>query len=316
MNISDILKVRKKGEKSGFIVPLIEEQLLIDAVKENKQRRRDVFHPSELCFGIFCPRAWLICQRHPELYDKSKTTLIQQKRFDVGKVMHTYIQEKLGNAGVLFGVWECSRICNDESCVNVGFKPKDDVCKKALWVYKEPTVINEELRIYGNVDGIIINPPYKYTLEYKTINKDGFSTLVEPVYNHREQSFWYLHLLSEHNFDQWNKLCKTDGMEDVIKDLKPYMDMPYDGTVVVYHSKDTQDFREYFTPAVFSNTKEFMIPKDESLAYVIEHKKKMIKETLKHLDKGTLCERIYQCDDPSAKQAKKCVASKHCFKEG
>lgn len=316
MDIAEVLKVRKRAEEVGYIVPIIEEQIIVDSAKDSIKRRRDVFHPSEICFGLWCPREWLLCQREPSLYQKVKISKELQKRFDVGKVMHSYIQKKLGNAGVLFGVWECLRFCDDQNCTNIGFKPKKEVCKKAIWTYKEPTVIDEELHLYGNVDGIIVKPPYKYTLEYKTINDRGFSTLIDPVYNHREQSMWYLDLLSRGKFHQWNVFCQDDSVKDIVEELRPIVESPYDGSIIVYQNKDDQSFREYKTDVKYDSSKTYLIPADEALHYEIEQKKKKLKDTINHLKGGTLCERLYQCDDPSATRARKCVATKECFKEG
>ena len=315
MNISDVLKVRKKAEDTGYIIPIVEEQIIVDAMKSTRSRRKDVFHPSELCFGTFCSREWIFCQRDPVLNEKRKVSIEQQRRFDVGHVLHSYMQEKLGNSGYLFGVWECLRRCKGESCINLGFKPKKEVCNDALWVYKEPTVHDEDLHIYGNVDGIVIKPPYKYGFEFKSTKSDAFNTMVSPLYNHKEQAFWYLDLLSRNHFKQWNDLCKVEGVDDIIEELKPYIEKPFDGAVVVYQNKDTQEFREFFVPAKFSKDGSFMIPDDEDLHYIIEQKKKTLRKALEHLEKGTLPERLYQCDDKSARRAKICSASKPCFEE-
>ncbi len=317
MNISDILKVRKKGEDVGFIVPTIDEQIIVDAIRDNSSRRRDVFHPSAICYKDFCPREWLLCQVDPSLYTKVKVTLQQQKRFDVGKVMHSYAQQKLANAGVLFGAWKCLRRCDGEHCVSIGFKPKTECKGNPIWVYDEPTVVDDELHVYGNTDGIYIKDNKKYIFEYKTMNDDGFSTLCSPVYDHREQSLWYLDIISRKGFAQWNDFIKADDIDDVRDKLQPLMDMPFDGTVIVYQNKDSQDMREYFTSASLLKAPEFMTDEKDSLKYAIDTRKQMLRDTLVHKENGTLCSRLHQCDDPSARRAKRCVASKLCFsKEG
>jgi hypothetical protein len=321
MDIAEILKARKKSEGIGFIAPIIEEQLMIDAAKENSHRRNDVFHPSAICYGTFCPREWLLCQKDPSLYNNVKFNVQQQKRFDVGKVMHTYVQDKLGNAVSLFGVWKCLRYCEDTPCTHFGFKPKD-VCKKSpIWVYKEPIVSDTELNIRGNTDGIVFSKDYryKYIFEYKTMNSSGFSTLCEPLAYHREQAAWYLDILSRNHFLQWEEFISMKGddfVDKIIKKLKSYIEKPYDGAVIVYQNKDTQEMREYFIPSKALKTKEYMVDNKDSLHTIIENKKQLLRETLKHQAEGTLCDRLHQCDSVDARRAKICVAKSACFKGG
>ncbi len=319
MDIADILKIRERGKGTGYVLPTLYEQIVKDAMVSSRSRRTDVFHPSELCFGIFCPREWVLCQMNRELYARRKFSLEQQKRFDVGHIYHSYIQEKFGNANVLFGMWKCLKECDKSSCVHIGFKPDIKSECEPVWRYKEPTAYDDELQIYGNTDGILFVNGKKYILEFKTMNSNGFSTLCAPVYNHREQALWYLDIISRKGFKEWNTFVElmTDLSDDVelYQTLLPYVNQNFDGAVIVYVNKDTQDYREYFVDASLLTTKEYMVEESESLHKIMADKKKLMKEALVHLKKGTLPHRLYQCDDPSARRAKICIASKLCFKE-
>ena len=304
MDIAELLRMRKRGLDVGFILPILEEQIVLDAAKGSLHRRRDTFHPSEICRSDFCPRAWMLGYQDPTLYENQKVPVQLQKKFDVGKMLHKYIQKKLGNAGVLFGLWECHRMCEGESCFYFGFNPIkvcDKVCDKARWKYRELTVFDPNLNIRGNIDGVVIIGDKKYGLEFKSMNSGSYSTLIQPVESDKEQSLWYVDVMSRNGIHEWNEIC-TPETTAMYKDAQKIIDMPFNGSVVMYMNKDTQDIREFFVEGTVLDS--------------IEKKKKLLKKTLTQLKKGTLPQRLYLCDEPAAKRARRCMAVKSCFKEG
>ena len=310
MELSEILRSRKRTENVGFVIPVLEEQVLKDAMSSRLKRRIDVFHPSDICNDEFCPREWLLYQEDPSL-KKRKVSAQQQFIFDVGSEMHSYMQRKLGSARVLFGIWNCKKECNGDSCVHIGFKPNSEVCTKAIWEYKEPTVFDEELNIYGNTDGIFLPKTLdkKYTFEFKTMNTDAFSTLAEPVKRDLEQSFWYLDILTRKGFKEWNtfvELCSEEEQEQ-FKEERKIMELPYSGSVLVYMDKNDQRIREFFIP---------FPGEDKDLMESMDGKKALIKEALIHKDKKTLPDKLYQCDSKTARRARRCSAKTLCFNKG
>ena len=314
MKIADILQARKRTEDLGLIVPIIEERIMIDGMTDSRKRRRDVVHPSEVCSNDFCPREWLYCQRDPELYNRRRVNVQTQKRFDIGTLLHKYIQDKLGSAGVLFGMWECLRRCEDEKCIQVGFKPTSDACSKphALWIYREPTIQDEDLNLYGNVDGIVVFNNRKFSLEFKSMNTNAFSTLVEPVSRDREQSFWYLDTLIRKGFLEWNTFLELES-NGIIDKAQEIMNLPYDGSILLYMDKNTQEFNEFTCPRSLLSVKEFMVEKDDSLNHIIETKKNMLRTTIEHLEAGTLCDRLVVCTEKTDRRVRFCRAKSICF---
>lgn len=317
MNISDMLKVREKSKNKGYVIPILYEQIIKESMVDSSKRRKDVFHPSEITYDIFCTREWVLCQRDLSLYEKGTFSIDQQRRFDAGKMYHDYIQDKLGNAGILFGIWKCLRKCDGDSCIHVGFKPKEDTyCKDAIWRYKEPTAYDDEFRIHGNTDGIIVINNEKFILEFKTMNNNGFSTLCSPAYSHEEQSLWYLDIISRKGFKEWNTMLAEDVLdEEVIERVMPIIEMPFKGSIIVYVNKDSQDYREYFADISLLDSKVVLLNDKENVADIIQAKKQRMKEALQHLKDGTLPDRLVQCDDSSARRAKRCRACNPCFKE-
>ena len=135
------------------------------------------------------------CWRDRSLYSKRKVNVNTQMRFDVGKWLHRMVQEKLGNAGVLFGRWKCLRRCLDEKCIQFGFKPGRE-CPEADKRARTPygCLMNFRSRmmslIDGSTDGLLVTKGCKYVFEFKTMYDDGFATLMEPLAEHKEQGLY------------------------------------------------------------------------------------------------------------------------------
>ena len=156
--LKDLIKSKERG---GYVIPLLEEMTLIEGKKDSCSRRRDCFHPSEIS-GDFCPRAWLLGQKNPDLYAEDSVDVATQWRFDVGSALHELVQERLSKTGRLFGLWKCKRWCLEQRCVCYGFRPDDhDSCplslpQKVKWEYMEVPVVDDELNIAGKTDGIVV----------------------------------------------------------------------------------------------------------------------------------------------------------------
>lgn len=318
--LAELLKTR---QKPGYIIPIYEGQALKDGQKDSLHRRRDVFHPSEIS-GDFCPRSWLLHYRDVGLYAKRKITPQNQAWFDVGTALHSMVQERLGNAGVLWGNWICNRWCLDERCTHVGFKPDDRVCpkidtRKPQWEYCELPVVDEELNIGGSTDGVCVLPIGKYVFEFKTANTNTYDTLVEPLEIHKEQSMWYLDILSrkDRELEKMFMLLQADGI-DTAENLS-VVRMPFRGVIILYMNKNDQSLREFI---VDYHTKVHLPAKvriedeeDLTVKEVIEEKKILLKETLVHMEKGTLPPKLDVCISKSCARARRCNASNVCFEQ-
>ena len=291
---------------------------------DSYKRRRDCFHPSEIS-GDFCPRAWILKQRDKTLYYEDQVDAQTQWIFDVGTEVHELVQRRLGSTGKLFGLWECKRWCLEERCVHYGFKPEKkcplNTDHKVKWEYKEVPVIDEELEIYGETDGIVVLKEGKYIFEFKTANSRTFSTLAEPLDVHKEQAEWYVDVLSRnsHKMEAILEDMQRQGI-DVDEALRVQR-QPFRGTVIVYMNKDTQAFREF----VINKTGPIVLPdkiKIRGIDFdadggIIEEKKKLLRQTLQWRDEGYLPERLDVCTIKSCARARRCFARNACFnKEG
>lgn len=315
--LKDLIRSRNK---EGLVIPLIEQQVLIEGKRDAMARKQGVFHPSEITYD-FCPREWLYRDRDRTMVLRRKVDANTQLKFGVGHALHKMVQDLLGNAGVLFGYWSCERNCLSEKCVQFGFKPSQECSlspnkeAKAKWKFDELPVIDEELNISGSTDGLLITKGSKYVFEFKTIYENGFSTLVEPLKHHKEQALWYLDVLERNNDVLENMLSKMEMQGvDVSEQLK-VVRMPFSGVVSLYMNKNDQSLREFLTRGNAPPTREFLIEMGSEERDELEKKKEILRQTLVHREEGTLPERHEKCTDKMAYRARRCVARIECFRE-
>jgi len=317
--LKDLIRAQERG---GLVVPILEEQALLAGKLDSMKRRRDVFHPSEVAGDSFCPRAWVLGVREPDLYQNREVGARLQWVFDTGTALHSLVQERLGASGMLFGQWTCTRWCLDERCTFFGFKPACESCPggtphKMKVVYQEVRVADEDLNLEGRTDGVLVLPKGKYGFEFKTMNSRAYATLAEPMDAHKEQAVLYIDTLERRDQVLVDELVRSGMPKDheVLKVLR----MPYAGTIITYMNKDTQEFREFLVPAHtplrlpsgITIRGDGWVEDDDWIA----DKKSVLLSTLAHRDAGTLPERLDVCTSKTCTRAKKCFARTACFDE-
>lgn len=312
--LSELLK---SLHSTGEIMPILQRQAVLNAKQDRLQRKHNVFHPSEIC-GDFCPRSWLLLQRYPELYSVNNVTSTLQMVFDVGKVIHRYVQELLGDSGVLYGVWRCARYCNGKQCVHYGFKPPQDMFNCSIdpiWQYCEVPVLDKEYNIAGSTDGIVLlnSQTTKYVFEFKTINDSGFKTLAQALVSHKEQAGWYMDVL-ERNRAKEEKLLMKQAQKgvDVSEPLR-IVRIPYSGVINVYMNKNDQQLREFVELPKMENLTTRVTLNDNNVGEQIQEKKKVLKQTLQCAKAGELMPRLEHCTHKTCNRARKCLVASKCF---
>lgn len=294
---------------SAYIVSVLDEQVLLEANKERPlEYRRGKVYPSEVV-GKFCPRAWVLCNNDLKLYRNKKVSIDLQHKFNVGHALHDMVQEKLGNAGVLFGRWRCIR-CKMSW---LGFKPKSKDRRQGtcidgehLWAFEELRIRDDSLSIRGRTDGLVrLHGKGKFLFEFKTMRNDDFVQLMEPDEKSVEQALMYLDLAETKMQTQWindllNKKSNVASIEMLSKELE-FLNEKFNGVLILYMNKDTQDRRE------------FLLTWNDKWRNVIEEKRKKIEIAQKHYAEGTLPERICVAKDDA--MAKRCLARVPCFEK-
>src|SRR4051794_34657933 len=80
LSLEDLFKARTKSQ--GILVPLLNEYLLLEG-KKPSGRKTGVFHPSEIS-GFFCPRQWVIKERHRDELQKEDILPGLMRVFEIG----------------------------------------------------------------------------------------------------------------------------------------------------------------------------------------------------------------------------------------
>lgn len=311
----------KNQERRGYVVPLLNEEALLNGKMDSYKRKRDCFHPSEIS-GDFCPRSWVLGQMDKTLYYSQQVGAGLQWVFDVGTEIHELVQRRLGNTGKLFGLWQCRRWCLEKRCVSYGFRP-DNKCPlgddhKVDWEYREVPVIDDELNICGRTDGIVILDVGKYIFEFKTMNSRTFATLAEPLDSHAEQAEWYLDILSRNSYLMEQELLKMQDKGVDVKEALEEQRKPFKGVIIVYMNKDTQVFREFMinksSPLIIPDKIKIRGVDFDIEEGVIEEKKSVLRQTLEWYEEGVIPERLPVCTSKSCTRARRCFAKDACFK--
>jgi hypothetical protein len=230
-----------------------------------------------------CPRLKVI-ESIVGKFPSESPSVTTERIFDVGTSLHAWYQnEYFAKMGILWGKWACTE------CKSIfwGVKPESCSCTCTDFIYREvpfkARIEGVTLPIVGHADGIIFLGGKWYLLEIKTINVNGFTTLIEPMEKHNLQAQIYA------------ELARRGKIQDVPVDVE----IPtISGIIFLYVSKN--DSRE----------KEYKVDLDEKLASN-EIKKILIVDTC--IAEKRLPERVVECDSMLRPRAKKCPALSYCF---
>jgi hypothetical protein len=199
-------EIVEEREKNSNLLPMLIERL--HEVKEIRPPGPSDYMSISKA-PTWCPRNHVIAYR---LGMNMVNEFNAQSRWymDRGHGMHHVFQELwLGPMGLIKGGWACSEcghrhgvsesgealvttaVLLPEECESCGKPPG----KWRRWKYLEPRVIDEELLLRGQVDGIFFHPPNKDDiLDLKTITESGMKQVKRngPRKTHVQQLHWYL----------------------------------------------------------------------------------------------------------------------------
>jgi hypothetical protein len=276
MSLRDIIReVHGPSELTVLLSQYIRES----ATK--KPSRDDGWHPSSVA-GM-CARLKVI-EGIVGTFPSEPASVSTERIWDVGTSLHAWYQnEYFAKMGILWGKWTCRR-CD---AVDWGMKPSTCRCNAPDFVYSEvpffAKIEGVTKPIVGHADGIVNVGGKWYLLEIKTININGFTTLIEPMEKHMMQAQIYA------------ELAKQGKIQGVPVDVTiPVLS----GIIFLYIAKN--DSRE----------KEYKVELDETLARN-ELKKIVLVETC--LAEKRLPNRCSDCESLLNPRVKKCPARAHCF---
>jgi hypothetical protein len=128
MGLKDLIREARETKPKPSLVREL-DRFIVKRAARPSERKKGVWHPSEIVSDGFCPR-FEVLRRRQKLPIAKKTVDVEMERiFDVGHAVHHWYQERyLGPMGILWGNWRCSR------CLTVvqGVMPKDS-CEFCQW---------------------------------------------------------------------------------------------------------------------------------------------------------------------------------------
>lgn len=233
---------RIRGRK-GTLLPMLEEQMLLDMDSLPDDRRMDLIHASELSHADLCHRA----VSHRMLMNEKPAEPFSFQRENVfaeGNEIHRKWQHRMRRTGKLWGKWRC-RICN---ATELGLEPQLAGCRYDCghyWVYAEVPLLLEDRMLTGHADGAVTGPDC--VVELKSV---GLGTL----------RFENPRLFAEHTRRHNGRdVYDLDGITDSIR--RPFMThirqanmyswmcgqlgYPFRTIVFIYEYKWNQQVREF-----------------------------------------------------------------------
>lgn len=308
--IKDLIKSSTR-EGRDQLLDILKEEAFKSNKRDSMNRRRDVIHPSGISSKYWCWRRWFIGRRKPEIYLRKNYKFTLLLSFMKGHKIHEGVQELLGNSGKLFGQWYCPK-CGHKFA---GFKKSCWNCGNEDVVYSELSVIDDDLKIAGHTDGLIDFYGRKMILEVKSMNKDRFMTLVQPLEKHKVQGGLYFDTIDRKK-QEWEsrEYFTEEEMKFVEKDLS--------GILFLYLNTNNErkvedQLREFeFVRSVCGLTGSSAVIDDiEPILETVKVKREEIANMLdKFLNTTTkLPER--ECENKSDYLARNCPAKKECFEE-
>lgn len=286
MSLENLFKARTQSK--GILVPLLNEYLLLEG-KKPSGRTTGVFHPSEIS-GFFCPRQWVIKERHRAELPADDILPGLMRVFEIGHRLHDMMQDFIGSMGLMYGTYTCVKCDTD----HLGFRPESCTkCGAKRFDYGEVSVDDDDFHIDGHTDGIVVigdihspfRKPKKYIFEFKTINSMGFKALRKPLEAHREQGSIYLVTLEKARKARLAEL-EAAGV-DRASDVYLVESLPFDGVILLYINKGEQ-------PADgLHDLKEYLVTQDEAQE-LMKAKYPLLEDAWHHYENGTYPHRVCQ----------------------
>lgn len=227
------------------MLPLVKGVLSARHGLPDPDRRQDVLHPSEMCKRDWCHRASYFRLEGKAQSSSGNFSMTLQNVFAEGHAIHAKWQKWMAASGQLWGDWRClvcqasvRRAAAPSALLATCFKMREHI-----WEYKEVTLFDDELNIYGHEDGALVDA--KCLVEIKSV---GIGTLRFEApdylgrYYHRELRQYDLEGL-------WRDLHRPlDGhvrQVNIYMWLARRMGLAFDKTAVVYEFKANQQVKEF-----------------------------------------------------------------------
>ena len=279
-NYKDMLKY------NGRLLPLVNEQAMKASIERNSHRDTDHLHPSELSKKDWCPRsAWYKIMKYPAASESLSFSRLNV--FEEGHSIHNKWQTWLWKAGVLSGDWYCESCNHRWSAVA---PTTCAMCSSTRIVYREVPIHNDEHRILGHADGLVVDKSGEALIEIKSV---GIGTV-----RFEKPGLYADYANGQLTIDEVWKMIKSPFASH-IRQGNLYMHCTGVHTIIfLYEWKPTQE------------VKEFIVNYNEDIVNPILDNCKLV---LNHLESGVTPSRPDWAAKTSA-GCKYCPYIKECWK--
>ncbi len=177
----------------NFVKDMIDR---VDAVPERSRLGRGgAIHVSSLV--DLCPRQYYLAHEHgtEDYVDHLGRRLTGGLlvTFAIGRAIDTFIKERVVRATRrqgMYGMWVCP--CRHTRRLGMYVPTQCQRCDRAVDIYNEPILRNEEYRIIGRPDITLVDTNNHYLpVEVKSMARDRWDSLEEPLADHVLQALLY-----------------------------------------------------------------------------------------------------------------------------
>jgi hypothetical protein len=204
-------KIADKIKNTDFIIQELPDNYIKnmldtqDAIPEKTRSATyaGYVHVSSLS-GNFCAREYAIAQ-HEDLQLFETLTGGHKVTFRIGRAVESHVRENIikghGKENI-FAMWKCEcqidKPFPEEGTYRVGLWKPHIACKKCnkpLDVFDEPTIKDETNGVSGRPDLVVYHGKTLHITEVKSIKKEAWEELTEPLESHVKQNIFYPPLL-------------------------------------------------------------------------------------------------------------------------
>ena len=164
-----------------------------------------------------CPREHAISQQYARDTPVSTTTWGSMKMvWAIGRAVEKHIRDsviKARNFVGIYGVWTCA--CGESYYEGEYLGPnRCRICRKSVNRYKEPALRNDFGMVVGSPDITMIEMGHIVAVEIKSMNKEQFDALEDPLADHILQACGYRWLYEYLGFKVHDKVIIMYGRKD------------------------------------------------------------------------------------------------------
>jgi hypothetical protein len=209
----------------------------------------------------------------------------------LGRAVEAHVRTQFIQArqfAAIYGRWKCDNAaCGSQGYVGTHDRTNVCICGRPRNVYHEPTLWDDENGIVGNPDLTFLHAGQFVVTEIKSMEKERFNELSEPLGDHVHQAILY-------------------------RDLYQRLGFPVHDNVVVFYASKGYSFRRTDRQGRNPIYREFHVDATApSLARLVSDSLASARRVKDHVAEGRIPPRV--CTSSTCTRAKDCPLTSRCF---